>query len=332
MLVVMALVVTSTASALTGTWNTRLCQGSAWTRYVTAGGAPFASRAGCVSYVNGGGALKRTQTVAFTSANPSPVAVGATYTPRARATSKLPVTITVDAASSAVCSKSGALVTFNGAGTCTLNARQSGNTVFVAAPRVQQAVTVTAPVPVTKESQTVAFTSTNPSPVTVGATYTPTASATSGLTVEITVDAASAGACSLSSGVVTFDAAGTCTIDADQPGDAAYDAAPQAQQSITVTEPAPVTSQAKCEALGGTYGTEISLWTCKGLPSSTEDPRPALADRCNADGGAALTAAATTSGGWDVTCYGAAIWALLLAVGGAVAGALYAAFHDGVPA
>jgi ABC-type uncharacterized transport system permease subunit len=33
------------------------------------------------------------------------------------------------------------------------------------------------------------------------------------------------------------------------------------------------------------------------------------------------------SGGWDTSCYTPALFALLLAVGGAVAGALYAAFH-----
>jgi hypothetical protein len=85
-------------------------------------------------------------------------------------------------------------------------------------------------------SQTILFTSPNPSPVTVGgATYTPTATATSGLTVTITLDHSSTvNACSNPSGVVNFTGVGTCVIDANQAGNANYTAATQAQQTITV--------------------------------------------------------------------------------------------------
>jgi hypothetical protein len=86
---------------------------------------------------------------------------------------------------------------------------------------------------VLKKAQTIGFTSTDPSPVTVGGTYKPTATATSGLTVAITIDAASTG-CSLSSGVVSFTASGTCVIDANQAGNSIYNAAAQVQQSIIV--------------------------------------------------------------------------------------------------
>jgi hypothetical protein len=48
---------------------------------------------------------------------------------------------------------------------------------------------------------------------------TPTATATSGLPVAITLDAASTG-CSLAAGVVTFIGDGICVIDANQPGNA----------------------------------------------------------------------------------------------------------------
>ena len=63
---------------------------------------------------------------------------------------------------------------------------------------------------VSKANQTITFTSTNPSPVTVGgATYTPTATATSGLTVSFTIDGSStSGACSISAGVVSFTGRG----------------------------------------------------------------------------------------------------------------------------
>ena len=83
------------------------------------------------------------------------------------------------------------------------------------------------------------------------ATYTPTATATSGLTVIITLDGTSTG-CTLNAGVVSFTGVGTCTIDANQAGNANWNPAPQVQQSITVnkgnqtitytsTDPSPVT-------------------------------------------------------------------------------------------
>ena len=86
-----------------------------------------------------------------------------------------------------------------------------------------------------KLDQTISFTSTNPSPATPNSpNYTPTATSTSGLTVAITLDASSTG-CTLTSGVVDFTAAGTCVIDANQAGNASYNAAAQMQQSVTVT-------------------------------------------------------------------------------------------------
>ena len=85
--------------------------------------------------------------------------------------------------------------------------------------------------------QTISFTSSAPS-ATVGGSYTPTASLTSGLAVSITVDASSSSVCSINtSGVVSFLTPGTCTLDANQAGDANYAAAPQAQQSVTVSAP-----------------------------------------------------------------------------------------------
>ena len=67
-----------------------------------------------------------------------------------------------------------------------------------------------------------------------GATYTPTATATSGLTVSLTIDASSASVCSISAGIVSFTGVGTCTINANQAGNTAYLPAPQVQQSFAV--------------------------------------------------------------------------------------------------
>src|SRR5437588_85605 len=88
--------------------------------------------------------------------------------------------------------------------------------------------------------QTITFTSTAPSGAIVGGpTYTVTATASSGLPVSLSIDATSTGICTISGSTVSFTAAGACTIDADQAGNAGYQPAPQAQQSFSVGSPGP---------------------------------------------------------------------------------------------
>ena len=85
------------------------------------------------------------------------------------------------------------------------------------------------------EPQPSNFTSTAPSGALVGgATYTVGAAASSGLAVAFSIDAASAGVCTISGSTVSFVGAGTCTINANQAGNGSYLAAPQKQQSFAV--------------------------------------------------------------------------------------------------
>ena len=170
------------------------------------------------------------QTVTFSSPAPSSPTVGTTYTPTATASSGLAVTFTIDGASTpGVCTWSAGSVSFTGAGTCVIDANQAGNATYASAS-AQQTLTVGA------GSQTVAFSSPAPSSPTVGTTYTPTATASSGLPVAFAVDAASTpGACTLGGGAVSFTGTGTCVIDALQAGNASYLAAPLQSQAMTVT-------------------------------------------------------------------------------------------------
>jgi YVTN family beta-propeller protein len=95
-----------------------------------------------------------------------------------------------------------------------------------------------------RAGQTITFTA--PSTGTVGGTQALSATASSGLTVAFAIDPAStSGACTLAGTRVTFTGAGSCVLDADQSGSAAYFAAPRVQQSITVAAaptPAPTPS------------------------------------------------------------------------------------------
>ncbi|HZP64731.1 MAG TPA: Ig-like domain repeat protein, partial [Rudaea sp.] len=175
---------------------------------------------------------KGSQTISFTSTAPVGAAVaGPTYTVTATATSGLAVTFTIDATATSVCSISGSTVSFIGAGTCVIDANQAGNANYNAAPQVQQSFAVA------KGSQTISFTSTAPVGASVGGpTYTATATATSGLAVTLTIDATATSVCSISGSTVSFIGAGTCVIDANQPGNANYTAAPQVQQSFAVAK------------------------------------------------------------------------------------------------
>ncbi len=174
-------------------------------------------------------AVKSNQTVSFTSTAPTQAGVGgATYTPMATATSSLTVDFTIDASAASVCSISAGEVSFTGVGTCVINANQAGNGSYNPAPQVQQSFAV-------KNNQTVSFTSTAPTDATVGgATYIPTATATSGLMVDFTIDASASVVCSISAGEVSFIGIGNCVINANQTGDSSYNPAPQVQQSFAV--------------------------------------------------------------------------------------------------
>ncbi len=184
--------------------------------------------AATTGYLNVTNDSRSPQTITFTSTAPSNAEVGGpTYTPTATATSGLPVTFSIDPTSSSVCSISIGEVSFIGTGTCVIDADQAGDATYLPTTQ-QQSFDV-------KTNQTISFTSTEPTGALVGGeTYTPTATATSGLPVTFTIDPTASSICSISAGVVSFDAAGTCVIDADQAGDNNYHAAPQVQQSFVV--------------------------------------------------------------------------------------------------
>ena len=85
-----------------------------------------------------------------------------------------------------------------------------------------------------KGTSVITVTSTAPGGAVVGGAGSPAATATSGDTVTITIDASSSAVCSISSGHVTFQSVGTCKVDFNDTGNANYDAAAQVQQSFTV--------------------------------------------------------------------------------------------------
>jgi len=132
--------------------------------------------------------------------------------------------VTFSSTTPSVCTVSGSTVTGVTAGTCTIAADQAGNANYNAAPQVTQNITIG------KANQTISF-GAAPS-VIVGGTGTVSATATSGLAVSFTAITATCNFSGVSTvGGVTV---GTCTITADQAGNANYNAAPQVTQNITI--------------------------------------------------------------------------------------------------
>ena len=175
---------------------------------------------------------KGSQTITFTSTAPTSAVVGgSTYSVSANGgASGNPVTFTIDATASSVCTISGSTVSFIGTGNCVIDANQAGSTTYNPAPQAQQSFAVG------KGSQTITFTSTAPTSAAVGgSTYSVSANGgASGNPVTFTIDATASSVCSISGSTVSFLTVGTCVIDANQAGSGTYNAAPQVQQSFNV--------------------------------------------------------------------------------------------------
>jgi outer membrane protein OmpA-like peptidoglycan-associated protein len=178
------------------------------------------------------------QVISFTDTPPSPLYVNGTYevTTDGGGSSGNPVTLTVDGTSTSGCTinvATGVVTLSAPAGTCVIDANQAGDSAYSAAAQVQQSVADLV------SAQVINFTNTPPSTLYVNGTYVVTAiGGASGNPVVFSVDGTSTSDCTIdtATGVVSLSApAGTCVIDANQPGNAAYSAATQVQQSVSDT-------------------------------------------------------------------------------------------------
>ena len=124
-------------------------------------------------------------------------------------------------------------MTFGQPGNCVIDANQAGNDKYQAAPQARQTITANG---AAKMAQSISFTSVPPGSPAPGGIYVVKATGGgSGNPVTFTIDSSStSSACSVSGSAVTFGQLGRCVIDANQAGNDKYQAAPQAQQTITV--------------------------------------------------------------------------------------------------
>ncbi len=156
--------------------------------------------------------------------------------------------ITFASSTPSICTIDGGtgLVTTVGAGTCNLTA-DAGPT-----PHYADSGTTGFTLTILKAANAITITSGAPGGAVVGgATYTPTASATSGDSVVIASTTTTV--CTISGGVVRFLSVGTCTLNFSDAGNANYTVATPVQQSFTVSKGAPanVVTNGATPALGG---------------------------------------------------------------------------------
>ncbi|MGC2486786.1 MAG: hypothetical protein WA359_11155 [Acidimicrobiales bacterium] len=190
-----------------------------------------------------------------TSAVPKAGSNGGAYAPGLSATSGDKVVTTL-AKDSSGCYLNYGWIEFKGSGECIVNFNDPGNGAFAAASQVQRSIKV-------YSSNTISA-STPPAAGAIHQTYTPSASATSGDKVSITLNSESTG-CSLASGVVTFNDNGVCVIDFNDAGNGAFAGASEVKQSITIGSGNPKSQGAiAIVATTMSYGHPLSLATSGG--------------------------------------------------------------------
>ncbi|MEN0036434.1 MAG: DUF4347 domain-containing protein [Cellvibrio sp.] len=219
--------VTSNPGGFTGTGAgspitvTGLTNGVSYTFTVTA-----TNSAGTGSASGASNSITPASPQIITFANPGAQSFGTSPDLGVGVSSTSGLTVAFTSSTTGVCTVTGGgVLTFVSTGTCTINANQAGDSTYLPAPQVTRSFTVN------PANQTITFT--NPGAQNFGGSPTLSGSSTSGLAV--TFSSSTTGVCTITSGgVLTFVTAGTCTIDADQAGDATTNAAMTVSRTFTV--------------------------------------------------------------------------------------------------
>jgi len=224
---------TTSVCTVSGTTATFVSAGTCTIQATQPGNATYAAATPVTQSFSVLTASSLAQTITFGTIPAQTVGTALILT--ASASSGLPISYTSTTGS--VCTITGvSSATLNAAGTCTIQANQAGNSTYAAAPQVTQSFTVNAATP---KSQTITF-----GPIasqTAGTTLVLTATASSGLAVSYTTNTPSV--CTITgASSVTLDAAGACTVQANQAGNSFYLSATPVSQSITVAAAQPATA------------------------------------------------------------------------------------------
>jgi hypothetical protein len=211
------------------------------------------------------------QTITF-GALSNKVYGAAPFTVKATASSGL--TVSFNSQTPSICTVSGTTVTLASGGQCTIQATQTGNTDYAAAPPVNQSFQVT------QASQTITFGALSNEAYGT-APFTVSATASSGLPVSFASTTSTV--CAVSGSTVTLVEGGTCTIQATQAGNADYAAAAAVSRSFSVTKlRQTITFAALSSQPYGTPPFTVSATASSGLPVSFASTTSAV---CTVSGG-----------------------------------------------
>jgi hypothetical protein len=214
--------------------------------------------------------------------------VGQTIPLTASSGAGLPITYASGSPSVCTVDASGTGVELVGTGTCDLEADQAGDTNYLPA-----SATASLTVSPALLAQAITF------PVNADTTVTATsvmAAATANSGLAVVYNSLTPAVCDIAAdGAITLRATGTCTLQADQPGDSTYAAAPSATtsfavarsgQAITFTQPA--------AARVGDTGVAMSATATSGLPVTFTGSTPAVCSVGSAGAVSLLTAGTCT--------------------------------------
>jgi len=227
------------------------------------------------------------QTITFGALANQPFGA-APFTVTATANSGLPVSFASTTIS--VCTVSGSTVTIVAVGTCSITASQAGNTNYAAAIPVTQSFTVNP----SQASQTITFDAI-PKQILGVSPFPITAKASSGLPVSFA--STTTAVCRNAGGLVILLSAGTCSITANQGGNATYSAAPSATRTFTVRVAGP--SDAFAPATGSPFSVGTAEPASVVVGDFNGDGIPDLAT-ANAAGGNVTVLLGNGSGGFTV--------------------------------
>lgn len=215
---------TSTTPAICSVSGSTVTPLAAGTCSIRASQAGDTSWKAATSVIKSATILQGSQSITF-SLNPTSLALGSgNIAATATASSGLPVTLT--STTPTICSVSGSTVKPLLAGTCSIQASQAGNTSWKPATSLTRSATIT------KGTQILSLSLTPTARTVTLGDITAAASSNSGLPVTLVSDTPTV--CTVSGSIVTPLIGGTCTITANQAGDASWNTASPVSASATI--------------------------------------------------------------------------------------------------
>jgi len=168
------------------------------------------------------------------------------------------------------------LLTTGTSGICQVYAKRASSTNYDEVSSAIQAITIN------KVSQTLEITSFPAVTIVAGNTYTVVATASSQLSVVISILSGQGSVCSIAGSTVTFLSSGNCVIEASQPGDGTFLSAVTVSQTVAVGKANQrMTFSAIADQLWGSLAFSLSATVSSGLSIAYSEESQTTNDACD---------------------------------------------------